>query len=40
MAQSTHKKARRDDAKNEFFLYVAFHSAFTAILNFFKDGDT
>jgi len=37
MAQSTYKKVKRDDAKNEFFLYVAFHSAFTALVNLFKD---
>jgi len=37
MAQSTYRKRIRKDQKEEFFLYVAFHSAFTALMNFFKD---
>jgi hypothetical protein len=31
------RKRRKDDAKEEFFLYVAFHAAFTALVNLFKD---
>ena len=34
---TTLRKKKKNDAKEEFFLYVAFHAAFTAILNFFKD---
>ena len=37
MAQSTYKKRIRKDASDQFFLYVAFHSAFSAIVNFFKE---
>jgi len=33
----TSKKKKRKDTENTFFLYVAFHSAFTAIANLFKD---
>ena len=32
------KKVRSNNgAKDEFFLYVAFHSVFTAIANFFRE---
>ena len=37
MAQSTYKKRIRKDASDQCFLYVAFHSAFSAIVNFFKE---
>ena len=37
MAQSTYKKKIRKEASDQFFLYVAFHSAFSAIANFFKE---
>jgi hypothetical protein len=37
MAQSNYKKKIRKDASDQFFLYVAFHSAFSAIVNFFKE---
>ena len=40
MTATTKRKKARSDARDEFFLYVAFHSAFTAIMNFFTDGDT
>jgi len=33
----TNKKKRSSGAKEEFFLYVAFHSALTALANLFKD---
>jgi hypothetical protein len=33
----TNKKKRSNDAKEEFFLYIAFHSALTALANLFKD---
>jgi len=36
MVSSTRKK-KKNDAENTFFLYVAFHSALTAIANLFKD---
>jgi len=40
MAQSVHKrKKQRDSASDTFFLYVAFHSAISAIMNFFKNDD-
>ncbi|QBQ75043.1 hypothetical protein RW110999_165 [Cyanophage S-RIM4] len=33
-------RRRKDrDAEGKFFLYVAFHSVFTAIANLFKDDD-
>tara|TARA_S200002703_G_scaffold145043_1_gene139139 strand:+ start:1351 stop:1461 length:111 start_codon:yes stop_codon:yes gene_type:complete len=34
---TTTRRKKKDDGKNEFFLYVAFHSAFSAIFNLFKD---
>ena len=37
MTTSRGKKSR--DAEGKFFLYVAFHSVFTAIANLFKDDD-
>ena len=36
MTKSVQKK-RRSSSDDKFFLYVAFHSALTAIANFFKD---
>jgi len=36
----TVSRRRKDrDAEGKFFLYVAFHSALTAIANLFKDDD-
>jgi hypothetical protein len=35
MAQSTYRKKVKKDASDQFFLYVAFHSAWTAVVNFF-----
>ena len=37
MAQSSHRKRMKKDASDQFFLYVAFHSAWTAFINFFND---
>ena len=37
MAQSTYRKKAKKEATETFFLYVAFHSALTAIANLFKD---
>jgi hypothetical protein len=37
MAQSTYKKKAKKEASETFFLYVAFHSALSAIANLFKD---
>tara|TARA_Y100000004_G_scaffold76219_1_gene85740 strand:- start:512 stop:640 length:129 start_codon:yes stop_codon:yes gene_type:complete len=41
MAQSTRRRKKtvyvNNSASNEFFLFVAFHSAINAITNFFKD---
>ena len=38
MAQSvTRRKSSKKEATETFFLYVAFHSVFTAIANLFKD---
>jgi len=37
MAQSTYKKQQKKEASETFFLYVAFHSALSAIANLFKD---
>tara|TARA_B100002019_G_scaffold120982_1_gene103936 strand:- start:859 stop:975 length:117 start_codon:yes stop_codon:yes gene_type:complete len=37
MAQSTHKKRVNKEADKQFFLYVFFHSMWTAILNLFTD---
>ena len=34
---TTRRKSR--DAEEKFFLYVAFHSVFTAIANLFRDDD-
>jgi len=31
------KKRQNKDAEGKFFLYVAFHSAWTAVMNFFDD---
>ena len=33
------KRRKNRDADEKFFLYVAFHSVFTAIANLFKDDD-
>jgi len=33
----TNKQKKSNGAKEEFFLYVAFHSALTALVNLFKD---
>ena len=35
MTATTKKRKQSNGAKEEFFLYVAFHSALTAIFNFF-----
>ncbi len=35
MAQSTYRKKVKKDASDQFFLYVAFHSVWTAVVNFF-----
>jgi len=37
MAQSTYKKKAKKEATDTFFLYVAFHSVFTALANLFND---
>ena len=37
MAQSTYRKKVKKDVSDQFFLYVAFHSAWTTIMNFFND---
>jgi len=37
MAQTTYRKKAKKEATDTFFLYVAFHSVFTAIANLFKD---
>jgi hypothetical protein len=38
MAQTAHRrKSAKKEATETFFLYVAFHSVFTAIANLFKD---
>jgi len=37
MAQSTYRKQAKKDATDQFFLYVAFHSAWSAIIEFFKE---
>jgi len=34
---TTTRKRKQSGAKEEFFLYVAFHSAFSALINLFKD---
>jgi len=31
------KKVKKNNGTDEFFLYVAFHSALTAIANFFRE---
>jgi len=36
MAQSVRRR-KKDDANEKFFLYIAFHSALTAVANLFKD---
>jgi len=37
MAQTTYRKKAKKEATDTFFLYVAFHSVFTALANLFKD---
>jgi len=37
MSKSTYRKRMKKDASDQFFLYVAFHSAWTAVMNFFND---
>ena len=37
---TTTRRKKKEDGTSEFFLYVAFHSVFTAIANFFNDGDS
>ena len=37
MARSVYHKKMKKDASDQFFLYVAFHSAWTAVMNFFND---
>jgi len=39
MAQSTHKKRAKEEATETFFLYVFFHSIFSAVANLFTDDD-
>lgn len=36
---TTTRRKKNRDADNTFFLYVAFHSAWTAIANFFNHDD-
>ena len=36
---TTTRRKKKDDGKSEFFLYVAFHSVFTAIANLLRDDD-
>jgi hypothetical protein len=36
---TTTRRKRDRDADGKFFLYVAFHSIFTAIANLFNDDD-
>ena len=36
---TTTRRKKNSDAEGKFFLYVAFHSVFTAIANLFKDDD-
>ncbi|AOO10521.1 hypothetical protein RW03080701_152 [Synechococcus phage S-RIM8] len=36
---TTTRRKGDKDAEGKFFLYVAFHSVFTAIANLFKDDD-
>jgi len=38
MTSATRRKKSRD-AEGKFFLYVAFHSVFSAIANLFQDDD-
>lgn len=38
MAQTTYRKKSKRDASDQFFFYVAFHSAWTAVVDFFT-GD-
>ena len=33
----TYKKKMRKESSDQFFLYVAFHSALSAVANFFKE---
>ena len=35
----TTTRRKNKDAEEKFFLYVAFHSVFTAIANLFRDDD-
>jgi len=37
MTTTVKRNKKRNDAREEFFLYIAFHSALTAFFNFFKD---
>ncbi len=37
MSQLRYRKKIKKDASDQFFLYVAFHSAWTAVANFFID---
>ena len=37
MTKTRRKRARRDDGAETFALYVAFHSAWSAFINLFKD---
>jgi hypothetical protein len=39
MAQSTYKKRAKKEATETFFLYVFFHSIFSAVANLFRDED-
>jgi len=36
---TTSRRKSERDAEGKFFLYIAFHSVFTAIANLFKDDD-
>ena len=37
MAQSTYRRKAKKDASDQFFLYVAFHSAWSSLISFFTD---
>jgi len=37
MAQTKYRKQVKKDASDQFFLYVAFHSAWTAVMSLFTD---
>ena len=37
LSQSKYRKRVKKDASDQFFLYVAFHSAWTAVMSLFDD---